>query len=955
MTSEEILSKHGFPLPIVVLDFETFFDKTCSIQKQQMVEYVTDPKFKVLAMATHIDGAVRGVLQSAVQDRVNDLRRLYGKNLEKCTLVCHNAHFDCSILVHAFGLLPRYVLDTRFIDMHIEPDADHDLASICKRWSIPYVKGDMKRFKALDYAFEFLWDELRQDNENDVQSTRMVLDSLLPRITWPEQELFVISHTVQLGLQARLLLDVPRAKDIAKSLQLELAKLISETGFSLKDINSDYFETIFLDALGDEAPAYREGKSGDILAVSKKDPEALQYFSHPNPRVQQLVRARSAAKSYPLHIRRILRFVGMARALSSGLVVPLHYYGAHCLPGEAEVLTRTGWQPLRDWGGGEIVQWEEDEDLHFFPAQNNSFSIQEEVLDIVSPHCKTTVTQGHTIPGWFSRSKIFRTHPAARSAEHSIIQIPVGGILQGHGTITTEQMMVLIAVQADGHWQLDTRSGRELRFGLTKKRKQQRMRLILAATRIPFREARYPSHGSEITFRIRFEDCPVWLTPERKQFGPWLLDMTVAARQLFAKELQYWDGNDSHNQIEYYSTDPVNHEWVQTISHLSGHLARTTWKAAKKNRVPCGTTHIRIGVRCSTKTGILKRHWHRRQYAGKVFCPTTQTGFWLCRHNGTVFVTGNTGRFSGADGINYQNLTKRSTAPRAAELRECITTPTGYSLLVADQAQGEARIAAWLGGETALLEDFALGRDPYSRLASKIAGKEIHKPTKEEYKENPQEAKVLTNWRQLGKAVVLGAGFGMGADRLQAQLGNEPDIDKELLTDENCHKLIATFRSSFPGIVKCWYDLQDACFQAIRCPGAMIAWNRFKLWVTPWFGGTRLTIRLPSGRCLFYDTPEMRGQKRLELYLDGKKCWGGKIWENLVQAISRDLLVCKLPRLEANDLPVVYHVHDSVACLVLDENVYQAKDMMHDVLCGAELWSEGLPFDWEINVTKSFD
>jgi hypothetical protein len=637
MSSEEILARYGFPLPIVVLDMETYFDKTCSVRKQQTVEYVTHPKFKALSLATNIEGVIQCNLQSEVANRVNELRGLYGPELEKCTVVAHNAFFDCSILSCVFGVVPRYVLDTRFIDMHLEPNEGHALSEICDRWKIPYVKGDMKRFEALEFAFEFLWEELKLDNENDVRATRRVLDTLLPRITAPEHELYVMSHTTRLGLNPRLRLDVTRAKNITQTLQLELAQLVTATGHSMKEINSDYFEVLFLDALGSEAPTYREGKSHRILAISKKDPEALQYFSHPSPRVQQLVRARSAVKSYPLHIRRIQKFVGMAKALSGGLVVPLHYGGAH------------------------------------------------------------------------------------------------------------------------------------------------------------------------------------------------------------------------------------------------------------------------------------------------------------------------TGRFSGADGINYQNLAKRSHVPRAAELRECIQAPDGYSLLVADQAQGEARVVAWLGGELGLLDDFRLGRDPYSKFASKVSGKAIRKAKETD---SPEEAKFLTNWRFLGKTCVLGAGFGLGHERLLAQLSNEPDIDPALLTEQNCLALIQTFRTSYRGIVTLWYDLGETVRDAIEHPNVVLSFNRFKIWTNILLEKPRLTIQLPSGRCLFYDDPHMSGT---QIMLDGKKTWGGTTVENAVQAISRDLLAHSLRLLEEAGLPVAYHVHDSVACVCRDADVVEAREIMHRILCTPMPWATGLPVEWEIKVTKTFD
>jgi DNA polymerase len=111
-------------------------------------------------------------------------------------------------------------------------------------------------------------------------------------------------------------------------------------------------------------------------------------------------------------------------------------------------------------------------------------------------------------------------------------------------------------------------------------------------------------------------------------------------------------------------------------------------------------------------------------------------------------------------------------------------------------------------------------------------------------------------------------------------------------------------------------------------------------------------VNLPSGRSLFYEDFHKEGT---QLFVGNKKIWGGVFVENIVQATARDVLAHKFESLEAQGLPIAYHIHDSVACLVRDSKIEESKDVMYDILCAGLPWTKGLPLDIELDVTKSFD
>jgi DNA polymerase len=264
---------------------------------------------------------------------------------------------------------------------------------------------------------------------------------------------------------------------------------------------------------------------------------------------------------------------------------------------------------------------------------------------------------------------------------------------------------------------------------------------------------------------------------------------------------------------------------------------------------------------------------------------------------------------------------------------------------VADYSQIEARIVAWYAGEKELLSDFAQNKDPYSKFASHVAGKPIRKPTKED---SPEVYKFLYNWRFLGKTCVLGSNYGLGAERLLAQLKNEPDIDPTMLTEELAERLIGQFRTQYNRIVKFWYAVQQLMTDANTYYQLRLSLNNISATVLC----HKLMVNLPSGRSLFYEDFHKEGT---QLFVGNKKIWGGVFVENIVQATARDVLAHKFESLEKAGLPVVYHIHDSVACLTPDSDIELNKTTMTNILCAGLPWTKGLPLDIELNVTKSFD
>ena len=153
------------------------------------------------------------------------------------------------------------------------------------------------------------------------------------------------------------------------------------------------------------------------------------------------------------------------------------------------------------------------------------------------------------------------------------------------------------------------------------------------------------------------------------------------------------------------------------------------------------------------------------------------------------YYAAHTGRWGGADKINLQNLPSRG--PNAKALKKSIVAPEGHVVVEADSSQIEARVLAWLAGQDDLVTAFHNKEDVYKLMASSIYNVGVDEVTKDQ--------------RFVGKTTILGAGYGMGANRFQEQLKG---MGVELELDE-CRRIIAVYRNTYGNIKRLWYQAND--------------------------------------------------------------------------------------------------------------------------------------------------
>lgn len=286
------------------------------------------------------------------------------------------------------------------------------------------------------------------------------------------------------------------------------------------------------------------------------------------------------------------------------------------------------------------------------------------------------------------------------------------------------------------------------------------------------------------------------------------------------------------------------------------------------------------------------------------------------------YYAAHTGRFGGTDKLNMQNL------PRGSELRKCLVAPPGNLVYVADLSNIEARMLAWLAGQDDLLEQFRLGQDIYSNFASKIYKKTIDK------QQNPTE-------RFVGKTAILGLGYGMGHVKFQATLESGAMGPAMAFSESEAREVVNTYRNSYPRIPSLWKQLENLLIDSLHKPSEGTRYG--PLMVGP------SSLILPNGMALKYHNLRYEDQLIYEVRNRTESTYGGRITENVVQALSRIVITDSMLRLNESmqDATVALTVHDEVVIVAPDTNPDDTMDRIIADMCIPPSWAPSLPLDAE--------
>lgn len=279
-------------------------------------------------------------------------------------------------------------------------------------------------------------------------------------------------------------------------------------------------------------------------------------------------------------------------------------------------------------------------------------------------------------------------------------------------------------------------------------------------------------------------------------------------------------------------------------------------------------------------------------------------------------------------------------------IRTTFIAPEGMTFAVADFSAIEARVLSWIAQEKWRLEVFQTHGKIYEASASMMFGVPI------------EQIKKGSPLRQRGKTAELALGYEGSINAMENM-----DKDKQLSKGEMA-KIVQLWRKANPAIVSLWGEVEDAAIMTVRAHTPhTVSCLKFE------HDGTNLTILLPSGRKLFYRNPRIRPNRfgKVGLMYDGLvqsvgwtdvETYGGKLVENIVQAVARDLLSEAMVRLTRAGYLIVMHVHDECICEVPESEAEARLNEMNSIMGQNPEWTKilpiGIPLKADGYVTKYY-
>lgn len=929
------------PKQVITLDFETYWAHDFSLSSKTLntSEYIRSPQFLAHCCSIKVGNKKTKVFPGA------KLKEEFAKiDWANTDIVAHNMAFDGAILAWHYGVKPRRYFDTLSMARGLHGDMSRaSLDTIAKYYGIGAKSTTyLTPTKGLRELSPEIFKGLAEGCAID---TDLCYEIFCKQIeVYPADEIALIDLTMRMFIDPVLHVDIPRAE---QALEHEKQARLRAMALSLVDEktlnSSDKFAQALRD-VGCEPPKKWSTKQNCMAyAFAQNDPDFIELQDHENIRVVRLAQGRLAAKSTIVETR-AYRLI-QAGQRGQALPVMLNYFGAKtgrwCMPGDTEVLTPGGWVRMDAYEGQAIAQWNPTNAQTTWCKSGvmNRFKITEEVYVAHARHCKGVFTKDHTFAR-LTTNGAFKSEPV-KSIYGKNIRVITPTKIMGGTDIPDELVRLIVATEADGCF----RDGGHLVFAFRKTRKIQRLTELLIKNNIQYSVQKSENHP-ETKFYISREKIPAEVLRSKKHDTEFIMSLSLQNREAYIEELSYWDGSLESKTVHYSTTKPAAAELVSAVAASVGLLTNIH---VGERKAPWSTRYT-VTIREHAWVGIPSNSWGIQHFEGKVYCPTTDTGFFVVRSQGTVFVTGN----SGGNKLNLQNLNRQEydetgkPVPMTGELRKSIIAPRDHVILVCDSAQIEARTLAWLAGQEDLVEAFRNGEDVYKKAACNIYGVPIESVSKEQ--------------RFVGKVSVLGLGYSMGAAKFQTTLALGMMGPPVKLSAELCKKTVNTYRKVNHMIPALWKE-------ADRVLSKMSSQKEGE-WGVLSYDAT--SVWLPNGMGLHYPRlkalwdPEKDRVSGYEYMANGnpKKIYGGLLVENVCQALARIIVshqmlltqdYFKTLKLKKGEVARIASMsHDEIISVVPARLADKIKQKQIDIMRTAPNWAEDLPLNAEAGYAVNY-
>lgn len=276
-------------------------------------------------------------------------------------------------------------------------------------------------------------------------------------------------------------------------------------------------------------------------------------------------------------------------------------------------------------------------------------------------------------------------------------------------------------------------------------------------------------------------------------------------------------------------------------------------------------------------------------------------------------------------------------------IRTALVAKPGYTFAIADFSAIEARVLSWAAQEKWRMDVFATHGKIYEASAAMMFNVPIEQVTKG------------SDLRQRGKTAELALGYEGGEGAME-----QMDRDKKIPPSER-KQIVRAWRNANPNIVKFWRDVEACAIRAITTKKSIsLRWFKFHC------DSEVFRIELPSGRCLSYRNPRI-GVNRFgnpSIIFEGMdqviKQWtpietyGGKLVENIIQAVSRDLLAYAMQKLWREGHSIVMHIHDEIVNETEESIAEETLKRMEEIMAEEVPWAPGLPLKGDGYITKYY-
>lgn len=652
-------------------------------------------------------------------------------------------------------------------------------------------------------------------------------------------------------------------------------------------------------------------------SFAEKDPEGAAWeaeFADKFPWVRAVRDYRKANK----HLNTVTTMIARTRP-DGRMPYELKFFGAttgrdsggggwNCMTGDHEVLTPDGWVTIESWNPKRpIMQFKEDGILEFCVAEKVELNHDGQMIEIDGPRVRGLFTPSHRVV-YHRRGKLFEV-PAESLLTKNQDYIPTAGdFTHAESDLNDDELCLLVAVAADGHV---TPKG-QITFGFRKQRKIDRLTELLASSKIPYHSKIKPDGVT--SFAINKCDVPTWLN---KGISDWVLSLSPKQAEIVIDELSEWDGekNARSGQVTFFTSKREEALWAATLGHLHGIACSVNYYARTDGSRGRYIVYFTRGKTTQIKNGSGSISVVQKPYAGKVYCAKVPSGAFLIRYKDRIHVTG-----------NCQNIPKGEVA--GVDIRKLIEAPAGKTLVICDLAQIEARCLPYLAKDRELLDLIESGLDVYEAHARATMGYDDPRPLKE----------VDPKLRQVAKARVLGAGYGVGPEKFQLVAKIMAGLD---ITLQEAQETVQAYRDSNPKIVAYWKKF-DRELRKATDPN-----------------DRELIVELPSKRVLTYRNVRRQAGGIIGLLprlgkMMNTNLYGAKIVENLCQAFARDVFMDRCIALEDAGYEILLRVHDEVVLLVDESDAETHRAAVEKIMSTPPSWCSDLPLGAEAIISKQY-